>query len=83
VASKERCRREQPQANENEGRARVLARRELVPEPQRYGVLIPKGYKDSAWGFNPRIDQQRQPALTRRFVLVLVVVLVLESGHAE
>jgi hypothetical protein len=23
------------------------------------------------------------PALTRRFVLVLVVVLVLESGHAE
>jgi hypothetical protein len=45
--------------------------------------LCPKGQKDSAWGFNPRNTSIRRPALTRRFVLVLVVVLVLESGLAE
>jgi hypothetical protein len=38
---------------------------------------------DRLLGFNPRYDQKRTAALTRCFVLVLVVVLVLESGHAE
>jgi hypothetical protein len=45
--------------------------------------LIPKGLKDSARGFNPGIPTKKRPALTRRFVLVLVLVVVLESGHAE
>ena len=44
--------------------------------------FVPKGPKDSAWGFNPRLPTQETPALTRRFVLVLVVVLVLESCRA-
>ncbi len=47
------------------------------------GFVVPKGLQDSARGFNPGNTSKKCPALTRRFVLVLVVVLVLESGRAE
>jgi hypothetical protein len=43
-------------------------------------AFVPKGLKDPAWGFNqvltPGAIKKRTAALTRRFVLVLVVVLM-------
>jgi hypothetical protein len=39
----------------------------LPPDvPLRLVGLIPKGLKDSAWGFNPRCRRKKRPALKGR-----------------